>query len=161
MNTLKQREMVPGFLAHGEMALVRKVIVETGLYQTVKIFGYCDSIYAAIALSLREDRHERVAGFFEAARERPRLEEQVRSVCDRFFWKISSQRKAAGHSNDSLTLHGKEFSKRHPAVYEGFCEKLVGKLVSQFNSPASKKLLIDLVGQPALLTSVVYAGGFL
>ena len=31
---LKQREMVPGFLAQGEMVLVRKVIVETGLLET-------------------------------------------------------------------------------------------------------------------------------
>ena len=31
---LKQREMVPGFLAHGEMVLVRKVIVETDLLET-------------------------------------------------------------------------------------------------------------------------------
>ena len=31
---LKQRKMVPDFLAHGEMALVRKVIVETDLLKT-------------------------------------------------------------------------------------------------------------------------------
>ena len=67
---LKQRKMVPGFLAHGEMALVRKVIVETDLLKTA-YYGECDSIYEAIALSLKEDRHERVAGLFEAARERP------------------------------------------------------------------------------------------
>ena len=31
---LKQRDMIPGFLAHGEMVLVRKVIVETDLLET-------------------------------------------------------------------------------------------------------------------------------
>ena len=31
---LKQRKMVPGFLAHGDMALVRKVIAETDLLET-------------------------------------------------------------------------------------------------------------------------------
>ena len=31
---LKQRNMVPGFLAHGEMVVVRKVIVETDLLET-------------------------------------------------------------------------------------------------------------------------------
>ena len=35
---LKQRNMVPGFLAHGRMVLVRKVIVETDLLKT-GIFG--------------------------------------------------------------------------------------------------------------------------
>ena len=34
---LEQRDMVPGFLAHGEMVLVRKVIVETGLLETDNI----------------------------------------------------------------------------------------------------------------------------
>ena len=38
---LKQRNMVPGFLAHGEMVLVRKVIVETDLLETDD-FGECD-----------------------------------------------------------------------------------------------------------------------
>ena len=87
---LKQRKMVPGFLAHGDMVLVRKVIVETDLLET-DIIGECDSIYDAIALSLNEDRHERVAGLFEAARERPKLEGQVRIVCDWFFCKIPSR----------------------------------------------------------------------
>ena len=31
---LKQRKMVPGFLAHGEMVVVKKVIVETDLLET-------------------------------------------------------------------------------------------------------------------------------
>ena len=34
---LKQRNMVPGFLAHGEMVLVRKVIVETDLLETEQV----------------------------------------------------------------------------------------------------------------------------
>ena len=31
---LKQRDMVPGFLAHGDMVLVKEVIVETDLLET-------------------------------------------------------------------------------------------------------------------------------
>ena len=81
---LKQRDIVPAFLAHGKMVLVRKVIVETDLLKTNDL-GECDSIYAAIALSLKEDRHDRVAGLFEAAQRKTPLEEQVRSVCGRFF----------------------------------------------------------------------------
>ena len=67
---LKQRNMVPGFLAHGNMVVVRKVIVETDLLKA-KNFRYCNDIYDAITLSLKDDRHERVAGLFEAAREGP------------------------------------------------------------------------------------------
>ena len=81
---LKQRNMVPGFLAHGEMVLVRKVIVETDLLETDDL-GRCDSIYDAIALSLKEDRHERVAGLFEAAQERPAWKNRFGLVCGWFL----------------------------------------------------------------------------
>ena len=52
------------------MVLVRKVIVETNLLETNWI-GQCDSLYDAIALSLKGDHRERGAGLFEAAQERP------------------------------------------------------------------------------------------
>ena len=42
-----------------------------------------------------------------------------------------------------------------------FAKRLVGKLRWQLDNPASQKLLIDLVGQPSLLTPVAFAGGFL
>ena len=87
---LKQRDMVPGFLAHGEMVVVRKVIVETDLLETDN-YGRCDSIYDAIALSLKEDRHERVAGLFEAAQERPDWKNRFESFVEGFFEKISSR----------------------------------------------------------------------
>ena len=155
---LKQRKMVPGFLAHGEMVLVRKVIVETDLLET-ESSGQCDSIYDAIALSLNEDRHERVAGLFEAAHERPDWK-------DRFDWFVVGFFKRYPPEKDSmplkrfLTLHGEEFSKKHPATFETICEKLVWKLRCQLDNPASQKLLIDLVGQPSLLTPVAFAGDF-
>ena len=41
---LKQRKMVPDFLAHGEMVLVREVIVETDLLET-------DSISVSVTVS--------------------------------------------------------------------------------------------------------------
>ena len=63
---LKQRNMVPGFLAHGKMVLVRKVIVEARLLETYGL-GKCDSIYDAIALSLKGGHYNRAAGLFEAA----------------------------------------------------------------------------------------------
>ena len=67
---LKLREMVPDFLAHGKMVLVKKVIVEIYPLKTDEV-SRCNDIYDAIALSLNEGRHERVAGLFEAARGRP------------------------------------------------------------------------------------------
>ena len=156
---LKQRNMIPGFLAHGKMVLVRKVIVETGLLETNN-FGGCDSIYDAIALSLKEDRHERVAGLFEAAQERPAWKNKFGWFVHGFFDKIPSRENSMPLKR-FLALHGEEFSKKHPATFETICGVLVGRLKYQLDNPASQKLLIDLVGQPSLLTPVAFAKGFL
>ena len=123
-------------------------------------FGECDSIYDAIALSLKEDRHERVAGLFEAAQERPAWKNMFDWFVEGFF-KDTLPRRTACHSSDFFTLHGEEFSKKHPAIFETICEELVWKLRWQLDNPASQKLLIDLVGQPSLLTPVAFARGFL
>ena len=60
-----------------------------------------------------------------------------------------------------LTLHSEEFSKKHPAIFETICRRLVGELRHQLDNLAPQKLLIDLVGQPSLLTPVAYVRGFL
>ena len=60
-----------------------------------------------------------------------------------------------------LTLHGEEFSKKHPAIFKTICQELVWTLRLQLDNLASQKLLIDLVGQPSLLTPVAFARGFL
>ena len=130
---LKQHKMVPGFLAHGEMALVRKVIVETDLLETDN-FGRCDSIYDAIALSLKEDRHERVAGLFEAAQERPAWKNMFDQFVDGFFERHPPEKDSMPLKR-FLTLHGEEFSKKHPAIFKTFCEKLVRKLRCQPDNP--------------------------
>ena len=156
---LKQRKMVPGFLAHGEMVLVRKVIVETDLLETDD-FGQCDGIYDAIALSLKEDRHERVAGLFEAAQERPDWKNRFDWFVNGFFVRYPPEKDSMPLKR-FLTLHGEELSKQHPAIFETICQRLVGRLKWQLDNPASQKLLIDLVGQPSLLTPVAFARGFL
>ena len=157
---LKQRRMVSGFLAHGEMALVREVIVETELLKTDN-FGECDSIYDAIALSLKEDRHERVASLFEAAAGKTHLEEPCSTGLWPSFFARHPPEKDSMPLKRFLTLYGEELSKKHPVIFETICRRLVWKLRSQLNNPASQKLLIDLVGQPSLLTPVAFAMGFL
>ena len=121
---LKQRNMVPGFLAHGEMVLVRKVIVETDLLETTDL-GQCDSIYDAIALSLKEDRHERVAGLFEAAQERPDWKDKFD-----ILWKVFSQdtlpRRTACHSSDFFPSTEKSSAKSIPTFSKLFAKDWCG-----------------------------------
>ena len=140
------------------MVLVRKVIVETDLLKTDN-FGRCDSIYDAIALSLKEDRHERVAGLFEAAQERPDWKDKFKLVCGGFFVRYPPEKDSMPLKR-FLTLHGEEFSKKHPAIFESICERLVGTLKWRLDNVASRKLLIDLVGQSSCSQQLHIQGGF-
>ena len=60
-----------------------------------------------------------------------------------------------------LTLRGEEFNGKHPTVYETFCQELVDCLRLELNDPNGKKLMVELVAQPDLLTPVAFAKGFL
>ena len=130
------------------------------IFLKLTYIGECDSIYDAIALSLNEDRHDRVAGLFEAAQERPDWKHMFDWFVEVFFIRYPPEKNSMPLKR-FLTLHGKEFSKKHPATFETICERLVWKLKCQLDNPASQKLLIDLVGQPSLLTPVAFARGFL
>ena len=156
---LKKRKMVPDFLTHGDMVLVRKVIVETGLLETDDL-GECDSIYDAIDLSLNEDRHDRVASLFEAAKERPDWKNRFEEFVAGFFGRYPPEKNSMSLKR-FLSLYGEELGKQHPAIFKTICERLVWKLKWQLDNLASQKLLIDLTGQPSLLTPVAFAKGYL
>ena len=110
----------------GKWWLSEKVIVETELLETDD-FGECDSIYDAIALSLKEDSHDRVAGLFEAAQERPDWKNEFDWFVNGFFERYPPEKDSMPLKR-FLTLHGEEFSKKHPAIFETICEELVWKL---------------------------------
>ena len=140
------------------MVLVRKVIVESSLLET-EYYGECNDIYDAIALSLNEDRHGRVAGLLEAAQERPDWKNMFGHLW-RFLHRYPPEKNSMP-LKQFLSLYGEEFGKKHPSIFETICQELVRGLRCQLDNPASQKLLIDLVGQPSLLTPVAFAGGFL
>ena len=108
--------MVPGFLSHGKMVLVRGVIVETGLLGKNSFSGERDGIYDAIALSLKEDLHERVAGLFEAAQERPDWKNKFDLFVTGFLIRYPPE-KDSRPLKRFLTLHGEEFGKKHPDIF--------------------------------------------
>ena len=119
---LWQRNMVPDFLAHGGMVLVRKLIVETDLPETDELGG-CDSIYDAVALSLNEDSHERVVGLFEAAKERPARKDEFNWFVNGFFVSFPPE-KDSMPLRRFLTLHGKAFSEQQPEIFENICRRI-------------------------------------
>ena len=79
---LKQRKMVPSFLAHGNMVLVKEVIVETDILET-GLYGRCDTISDAIVLSFEEDRHDRAATLLKLCTKDPHG-----SACSTCFWMV-------------------------------------------------------------------------
>ena len=130
---LKQRNMVPGFLAHGEMVLVRKVIVETRLLETYGL-GKCDSIYDAIALSLRGGHYGRAAGLFEAAHGRPDRNNKFGWFVNGFFDKYPPENNSVPLKR-VLSLHGEELNKRHPDICKFICGELVWRLRRRLDNP--------------------------
>ncbi len=154
---MKDRNMIPAFLAYGEMVVVKRVILETGLLKTEGC-GECDSLYDAIVMSLNEDRHDRVAGLFGAAHEGLTWQGEFDWFMRNFFGRYCPEKYDMPFKR-LLALHGKEFSKKQPAVFEAICRNLVSRW--QSDDSVSQKLLTDLVGQPSLLTPVAYVRGVL
>ena len=60
-----------------------------------------------------------------------------------------------------LTLHGEDFSKKYPSTFETFCLILVSISNRRLDNQVSKKLLIELVGQPSLITPAAFTREFL
>jgi len=156
---LKGRNLILDFLANGKMVVVKGVIVGTDILKT-GCDGECDSIYDAIALSLNEARHDRVASLFEAAHARPKWKDMFDMFMRGFTLRYPPEKNSMPLKR-FLTLHGKEFSKQHPEIFDNICQRLVRESRWKLDNPASQRLLIDLAGQPSLLTPLAFALGFL
>ena len=157
---LKQRNMVPGFLAHGEMVLVRKVIVETDLLETDRI-----SVSVTVSTMQLPCHSTKTAMSVLQVFLKPQKKDPTGRTSSTCLWEVSLKdtllRRTACHSSDFLPFTEKCSTKSIPPFSKLFAKRLVLKLRYQLDNPGSQKLLIDLVGQPSLLTPAAYAGGFL
>jgi len=157
----KSHKMVPSFLVHGNMKVVKEVIAEI---RYCDIQGYTDGgdLETAIPLALKEEHYDRAMDLFVARQERTAEEDGIdfEMFMHWFFegiepWEDSKSLKRF------MTLQGEEFYNKHPTVYETFCQILVYRLRRKFDNPKARKLLVDLVAQPALLTPIAFVKGFL
>ena len=139
---LTRRNMVSGFLANGEMVLVRKIITELGLLDT-NDFGCSNNIYDAMALSLNEDHHERVAGLLEAAQERPNWKHMFDWFVWGFFDRYPFEQNRILLKRFSCSSVRGEFGKKHPAIFKTTCRKFVEKLKCQLDDPAYRPETTD------------------
>ena len=134
------------------------MIVETNLLETNRC-GECNSIYDAIALSLKEGRNERVAGLFEAAHGRPAWKNRFGWFVGGFFIRHPPEKDSVPLKR-FITLHGEELGKKNPAIFESICEELVWKL--NLGLTIETRRNYDRLGWTTLLDNTqVFTIGFL
>ena len=107
----------------------------------------------------KNDRHDRVADLFEAAYERPDWKHRFDMFVDNFLVRYPPEKDNVPLKR-FLALHEKELHEKRHIIFRFFCYMLLN-LKRQLDNPASQKLLIDLAGQPWLLTPVAFARAFL
>lgn len=166
---LNDNELLPGFLVHGEIGLVRRIIVEYSLQKECHISGI--DMTEALVNSLNEsDQYERFKNLLSAeehVHKEPSKSAKVtvttRYGIFRFFRTISPEQNGISTSlKRFFTLHGQEFSVRYPDTYNVFCTRLVEHLRCNLNKyPKARETMTDLVGQPDLLSSRAIINGLL
>lgn len=157
-----------GFLLHGDEALVKEAIVK---FKSKRFEHYISTehIRQAIALSLDEDRHTRVIGFLEAVQIRYADEDKQcklgqSSMFECFISQLLQKLVLEGDSmpfKRFLTLWKQKLNEKSADIYEIVCQQLVFHLQVRLWVSTSQKLLIDLIGQPSLLTSTTFIKGCL
>ena len=165
---LKRRDVLAGFCAQGDMRIIRRLIVAFK-NQNLSHHIHDGTIYEAIVLSLTEDQYERVIGLLSAVQRRyAKRDEQsglitetadFKTFMKRFCLRISVKRYGTPLRR-FLTLHGEEF-RRDASIFEIFCQKLVSHLARELPAPNSRRLLMDLIGHPSLLTTATFVKAFL
>lgn len=165
---LKRCDMFADFFAYGNMELAKKVIAEFKDGSNYHIS--CDHTIKAIIVTLNEDQHDRVIDFLKAVQERCIGEDEKReqlwerTLFEGFVRKFFNQlvpQKNSTPLKRFLTLRREELNTQHPIIFETICQELVSYLKYSFDDPNAKKLLIDFIGQPSLLTPKTFAKGFL
>ena len=121
---MEDRNLVPDFLANGKMVVVKGVIVETDLLST-GYCGECDSLYDAIALSPKNDRHDRVASLFEAAYERPAWKDWFNRFVNGFFERYPPEKDSMSLKR-FLTLYGEDLTNGIPRLSRLFAKVWCG-----------------------------------
>ena len=165
----KRHDMLPGFLARGNMKLVKKVITEFTTSRS-EYYIETDHIVNATALSFNEDRYGRFTGLLNAVRLRTAKDDEGRSQSkettffEHFMYSLFRKLRPGENSvplKRFLAGRGDRLRSKHPITLETLCHGLVRKLAYTLHDPKSQKLLVDLRGQPSLLTSTAFAKGFL
>jgi hypothetical protein len=166
---LERHDLVTKFYINGNIEVVKEAIIE---WKTFNAHYYArdTDLENALPLALNNDNHDRVIGLLRI-RQEITAESDKQCAQDRrqtsFELFVSSFLYHLSPWTDSmslkrfLTIRGDEMRCKYPGIIDTLCQELVGYLKTMLDIPSPKKLLIDLIGQPSLLTSMSFAEGFL
>ena len=72
---------------------------------------------------LSQDRHDRVAGLFEAAQGRPAWKDKFDWFVHGFFVRYTPEKDSMPLKR-FFTIYGEEFGKKHPAIFKTICQRI-------------------------------------
>ena len=166
---LNSRNMIPNFLILGEMGIVRKAILEIENTDSDYRISY-EHIWDAIALSIKEYRHNRAISLLRTERERHATANEQRKLAKkapqfevilRNFSKRLIEKGNRAPLKRFLTIHREELDEGWPNIFEIMCRGMVYHLVSDLGFQGYEKLLTDFIGQPSLITTTAFVNGSL
>jgi hypothetical protein len=163
----ESHKMVADFFVCGNIEIVREAVFESKLYDS-KAYVFKGHLETAAVMAFKGDHHDRVIDLLVIRQEAGAGADaqRMRGTPSRFeifmsiFVNNLKPEENAITLKRFLTFHGEEFRSKHSGIFELFLQKLVNRLTSGYVDPLSERLLIDLVGQPSLLTPTIFISGF-
>jgi hypothetical protein len=166
---LKKNGILVNFLINAKIAIVEEVMAEVEGENSDYLVSH-SYVVEALTLSLYDTLHDRAIDLFIAIQMRYAEEDESRisggniPVFEHFMDEFMAY--FLGGENIMslkrfLTFQSEKLAQAHPILLETFCLSLVYRLRSRLDIPEMEKLLVDLIGQPALLPTISFAKAFL
>jgi hypothetical protein len=167
---LRKHKMVALFYVHGDIGVVREVILANSSIYDMQSYVDDGDLETALPLTLNNDCHDRVISFLNvrqevaAVKDEPLKQDGYITSFETFvYWFLRN----LAPENDDMALRRflahceDEFRTNHSDILDAFCQKLVEYLRNRLDKPKAANLLIDMIGQHSLLTPKVFTKGFL
>jgi hypothetical protein len=165
---LKSRNLVASFYIYGDIGVVRKAIIaNSNIYDNDKDYVDGSDLETALPLALNSDCHDRVIELLNVRQEVTAEEDKQKGIETSFERFVYYFLRNLAHWKDDtaprrfLALRKDELRTKYSVVLDTLCEMLVLHLRHHRDEPKAANLLIDMIGQPSLLTPVLFTKGFL
>ena len=168
-DTLNRHNLFPEFLVYGNHEVILKEMPQISRFDACYIND--KDVLKALHVSLQNGQHVRFVSLLEVAEKRFAKQDvwsdmRVNSPITQEFMEELFEHSIFPNNGmlvkRLLTLHVQDFMASHPKLFEFLFKEFVCRLyLKAKHDPKMKKMLIDLVGQPSLLTERIFAQIFL